>query len=66
MAQLTDHIKKLLVVGGGVGGPAAAIRMAERGVSVDLIDIEDNWGAAGTGQTWRIRWGFPRDPHTTE
>ncbi|MCB1357265.1 MAG: FAD-dependent monooxygenase [Maritimibacter sp.] len=49
--QLTKHAKKVLVVGGGVGGPAVAIRMAERGVAVDLVDIEKNWGAAGTGVT---------------
>ena len=28
-----------------------AIRMAERGVKVDLVDSEANWGAAGTGVT---------------
>ena len=49
--NLSKHVRKLLVIGGGVGGPAAAIRMAERGVSVDLVDIERNWGAAGTGVT---------------
>lgn len=48
---LTRHARRLLVVGGGVGGPAAAIRMAERGVAVDLVDIEQDWGAAGTGVT---------------
>lgn len=51
MVKLTDHMKKVLVVGGGVGGPAAAILLAERGVAVDLIDIEKDWGAAGTGVT---------------
>ncbi|MBV7380621.1 FAD-dependent monooxygenase [Maritimibacter dapengensis] len=49
--NLTNHVQNVLVVGGGVGGPAAAIRLAERGVKVDLIDIEENWGAAGTGVT---------------
>lgn len=47
--NLTTHVTRLLVIGGGVGGPSVAIRMAERGVTVDLVDIEDNWGAAGTG-----------------
>lgn len=47
--NLTRHARHVLVVGGGVGGPAAAIRMAERGVKVDLVDIAENWGAAGTG-----------------
>ena len=49
--NLTMHVKRLLVVGGGIGGPAIAIRMAERGVAVDLVDIEKEWGAAGTGVT---------------
>lgn len=49
--NLRNHVKRLLVVGGGVGGPAVAIRMAERGVAVDLVDNETNWGAAGTGVT---------------
>lgn len=49
--NLANHAKKVLIVGGGVGGPAAAIRLAERGVVVDLVDIEEDWGAAGTGVT---------------
>lgn len=49
--NLMRHLARVLVVGGGVGGPAAAIRLAEAGVSVDLVDIEENWGAAGTGVT---------------
>lgn len=49
--NLAKHAQRLLVIGGGVGGPAVAIRMAERGVAVDLVDIEQNWGAAGTGVT---------------
>lgn len=51
MGNLSRHVERALVVGGGVGGPAAAIRLAEAGASVDLVDIEDNWGAAGTGVT---------------
>ena len=34
-----------------MGGPAAAIRLGEKGVDVDLVDIEQDWGAAGTGVT---------------
>lgn len=49
--NLSKHVKTALIVGGGVGGPAAAIRLAENGVTVDLVDIEENWGAAGTGVT---------------
>ncbi|TMV87442.1 oxidoreductase [Thioclava sp. BHET1] len=49
--NLSKHLPSVLIVGGGVGGSAAAIRLAERGVVVDLVDIEENWGAAGTGVT---------------
>jgi 2-polyprenyl-6-methoxyphenol hydroxylase-like FAD-dependent oxidoreductase len=48
---LQNHAGRVLVVGGGIGGPSAAIRLAERGVSVDLVDIATNWGTAGTGVT---------------
>ncbi|MGH1368124.1 MAG: FAD-dependent monooxygenase [Maritimibacter sp.] len=51
MSGITDHLRNVLIVGGGVGGPAAAILLAERGVKVDLVDISENWGAAGTGVT---------------
>lgn len=52
--NLLKHVKNVLIVGGGVGGAATAIRMAERGVSVDLVDIQDDWGAAGTGVTLSV------------
>lgn len=44
-------VNKILVVGGGVGGMAAAIRLREAGVEVDLVDIDPNWGVYGTGIT---------------
>ncbi len=40
-----------LVVGGGIGGMAAAIDLAERGVSVELIDIDPEWRVYGAGIT---------------
>ena len=49
--NLKTHARKVLIVGGGVGGPATAIRLAERGVAVDLVDSATDWGAAGTGVT---------------
>ncbi|HWU61369.1 MAG TPA: FAD-dependent monooxygenase [Ensifer sp.] len=42
-------VGKVLVVGGGVGGMAAAIRMREAGIAVDLIDLDAKWGVYGTG-----------------
>lgn len=52
--QLAKHVKSALVVGGGVGGAAVAIRLAERGVVVDLVDIQENWGTTGTGVTLSV------------
>jgi 2-polyprenyl-6-methoxyphenol hydroxylase-like FAD-dependent oxidoreductase len=48
------HIKSIataLIVGGGIGGMAAAISLAERGVSVEIIDIDPEWRVYGAGIT---------------
>jgi 2-polyprenyl-6-methoxyphenol hydroxylase-like FAD-dependent oxidoreductase len=47
-------VSKVLVVGGGVGGMAAAIRLRDAGVAVDLIDSDPNWGVYGTGVTLSV------------
>jgi 2-polyprenyl-6-methoxyphenol hydroxylase-like FAD-dependent oxidoreductase len=44
-------VRNVLVVGGGAAGTAAAILLAEGGVSVDLIDIKPDVGALGSGIT---------------
>ncbi len=44
-------IGKALVVGGGIGGMAAAISLARRGVAVELIDIDPEWRVYGAGIT---------------
>lgn len=44
-------IARALVVGGGIGGMAAGISLAERGVAVDLIDIDPDWRVYGAGIT---------------
>ncbi len=46
---LASHGTRVLVIGGGVAGPAAAIKLAEGGVRVEVIDSAENWGAVGTG-----------------
>ena len=46
-----SSIARALVVGGGIGGMAAAISLAERGVSVDLIDLDPDWRVYGAGIT---------------
>ncbi len=46
-----SSIAAALVVGGGIGGMAAAISLAERGVAVDLIDLDPHWRVYGAGIT---------------
>jgi 2-polyprenyl-6-methoxyphenol hydroxylase-like FAD-dependent oxidoreductase len=36
-------IKKVLVIGGGIGGLSAAISLATQGVAVDLVEIRTAW-----------------------
>lgn len=52
--NLAKHAAKVLVIGGGIGGSATAIRMAEHGVKVELVDIAQDWGVAGTGVTLSV------------
>jgi 2-polyprenyl-6-methoxyphenol hydroxylase-like FAD-dependent oxidoreductase len=44
-------VRKVLIVGGGIGGMATAIRFREAGVAVDLIDIDPDWRVYGAGIT---------------
>ncbi len=46
-----DHVKSALIVGGGIGGMAAAIRLAELGSTVTLIDLDPEWRVYGAGIT---------------
>lgn len=41
--------KKVLIVGGGVGGMSLAICLARQKVAVDLIDLDPDWRAVGAG-----------------
>ncbi len=52
MAQVNiASVANALVVGGGIGGMATAISLAERGVAVDLIDVDPEWRVYGAGIT---------------
>ena len=43
--------RKVLIVGGGIGGMSAGISLARRGVAVDLIDLDPQWRVYGAGIT---------------
>lgn len=43
--------KKVLIIGAGTAGMAAAITLSRLGMNIDLIDINPNWGALGAGLT---------------
>ena len=44
-------LKKVLIVGGGIGGMSAALALARCGVAVTLIDSDPNWRVYGAGIT---------------
>ena len=44
-------VQEALIVGGGIGGMAAAIALSERGVKVELIDLDPEWRVYGAGIT---------------
>lgn len=46
-----NSITSALIVGGGIGGMAAAISLARRGVAVTLIDLDPDWRVYGAGIT---------------
>lgn len=45
----TMATKRVLVIGGGIGGLAAAIGMRQRGIAVDLVEIKRSWTVYGVG-----------------
>jgi 2-polyprenyl-6-methoxyphenol hydroxylase-like FAD-dependent oxidoreductase len=51
LEEAVDNLDKVLVVGGGIGGMAAALELRRAGVSVDLIDIDPGWRVYGAGIT---------------
>ena len=42
-------INKVLVIGGGFSGMAAAIQLRKQGVAVDLVEIDPGWRSYGAG-----------------
>ena len=44
-------VDRVLIVGGGLSGTAAALSLQREGINVDIIEKEPVWGALGTGIT---------------
>ncbi|WP_417223090.1 FAD-dependent oxidoreductase [Amphritea sp.] len=44
-------VNKVLVIGGGFSGMAAAIQMSKGGIAVDLVEIDPDWSPLGAGIT---------------
>lgn len=44
-------VNKVLVIGGGFSGMAAAIQLARSGISVELVEIDPDWCPLGAGIT---------------
>lgn len=41
--------KKVLIVGGGIGGLSAAIALRRKGIEVDLVELQPEWNVYGVG-----------------
>ena len=42
-------VQKVLVVGGGIGGLSATLGMRERGINVDVVEVNPKWDVYGVG-----------------
>ncbi|MDE1915323.1 MAG: FAD-dependent monooxygenase [Sphingomonadales bacterium] len=49
--EIISSVQEALIVGGGIGGMAAAIALSERGVKVEIIDLDPQWRVYGAGIT---------------
>jgi len=48
---MIEGLDRALIVGGGIGGMATAIRLRQEGVAVELIDLDPEWRVYGAGIT---------------
>ncbi|MBL8277352.1 MAG: FAD-dependent oxidoreductase [Pelomonas sp.] len=46
---MTSPVRKILIIGGGFSGMAAAIQCAAQGLEVDLVEIDPGWRSYGAG-----------------
>ena len=42
-------VRKVLVVGGGIGGLTAAVALRRAGIEVDVVEIKNDWSVYGVG-----------------
>jgi 2-polyprenyl-6-methoxyphenol hydroxylase-like FAD-dependent oxidoreductase len=47
----TESIKRVLIIGGGFSGMAAALQFRKQGAEVDLLEINEDWTSYGAGIT---------------
>lgn len=50
-ANRTGHAHPILVIGGGIGGMAFALRMRDQGRGVTLVELDPEWRVYGAGIT---------------
>jgi 2-polyprenyl-6-methoxyphenol hydroxylase-like FAD-dependent oxidoreductase len=48
---MIEGLNRVLVVGGGIGGMAAAIALRKRGVTVEIAELDPEWKVYGAGIT---------------
>jgi 2-polyprenyl-6-methoxyphenol hydroxylase-like FAD-dependent oxidoreductase len=48
---MNTAVRRVLIVGGGLSGTAAALALQREGIDVEIIEREPVWGAVGTGIT---------------
>ena len=46
---MSGAVGKVLIIGGGFSGMAAAIELRKRGIEVDLVEIDKGWRSYGAG-----------------
>jgi 2-polyprenyl-6-methoxyphenol hydroxylase-like FAD-dependent oxidoreductase len=44
-----ERVRSVLIVGGGIAGLVAAAMLRDRGVAVDLVELNEAWSAYGVG-----------------
>jgi 2-polyprenyl-6-methoxyphenol hydroxylase-like FAD-dependent oxidoreductase len=57
-------VSSVLVIGGGITGSVLSLALAQRGVRVDLVEIQEDWRGVGHGITVAAdaRSATPRRP----